>query len=140
VGSIYANNLQDYDNAIAIFRELVNREKRFAAAYYNLGWCYYKKGEYDEAIRNFPEVIRYRTYLADEDVMRVIHDTRYFYAKAHYEIARGNGNIANVVTACESYEDFHDKTLTARPEYDIDKRYYDTCRDEIENILAEVRK
>jgi tetratricopeptide (TPR) repeat protein len=140
IGSIYANNLQDYDSAIAIFKELVNREKRFAAAYYNLGWCYYKKGEYDEAIRNFPEVIRYRTYLADEDVMRVIHDTRYFYAKAHYEIARGNGNVANVVTACESYEDFHDKTLAARPEYDVDKRYYDTCRDEIENILAEVRK
>lgn len=140
VGSIYANNLQDYDNAIAIFKELVDREKRFAAAYYNLGWCHYKKGEYDEAIRNFPEVIRYRTYLADEDVMRVIHDTRYFYAKAHYEIARGNGNITNVVTACESYEDFYDKTLASRPEYDIDKRYYDTCKDEIENILAEVRR
>ena len=140
VGSIYANNLQDYDNAIAVFKELVDREKRFAAAYYNLGWCYYKKGEYDEAIRNFPEVIRYRTYIADEDVMRVIHDTRYFYAKAHYEIARGNGNVANVVTACESYEDLYDKTLAGRPEYDIDKKYYDTCRDEIQNILAEVRK
>jgi hypothetical protein len=140
VGSIYANNLQDYDNAIAVFKELVDREKRFAAAYYNLGWCYYKKGEYDEAIRNFPEVIRYRTYIADEDVMRVIHDTRYFYAKAHYEIARGNGNVANVVTACESYEDFYDKTLTGRQEYDIDKKYYDTCKDEIQNILAEVRK
>jgi hypothetical protein len=72
--------------------------------------------------------------------MRVIHDTRYFYAKAHYEIARGNGNIANVVTACESYEDFYGKTLTARPEYDIDKKYYNTCKDEIQNILAEVRK
>jgi len=140
VGSIYANNLQDYDNAVTVFKELANREKRFAAAYYNLGWCYYKKGEYDEAIRNFPEVIRYRTYLADEDVMRVIHDTRYFYAKAHYEIARGNGNAANVVTACESYEDFYGKTLTGRPEYDIDKKYYDTCKDEIENILEEVRK
>ncbi len=140
VGSIYANNLQDYDNAIAVFKELVDREKRFAAAYYNLGWCYYKKGEYDEAIRNFPEAIRYRTYIADEDVMRVIHDTRYFYAKAHYEIARGNGNVANVVTACESYEDFYGKTLATRPEYDIDKKYYDTCKDEIENILAEVRR
>lgn len=132
-GVIYSEKLKDYDNAIAMFKSAIVREYRYAAAYYNLGWCYYQKGDYNSAIKNFDEVFRYQAFLDKKDAPRILHDTWYFISKAYYgEFKRTGSNKSQVIAKCLDYLDFKiDDT--------VNTQHYDNCRDEINNILKEVR-
>ncbi|HPP52605.1 MAG TPA: tetratricopeptide repeat protein, partial [Thermoguttaceae bacterium] len=50
---------KDYDQAIAIFSEVIKINPRFAEAYYARGNCYEEQGLHEEAIANYNEVLRF---------------------------------------------------------------------------------
>ncbi len=141
-GSIYANKVQDYDKAIEMFKQAVAHDERAAAAYYNLGWSYYKKRNYSEAIEYLNKVYQYKSFLVKEDSVKIRHDARYYNVLAkdaeveEAEEAGRSGDVTNLVTYCNNYIDFYENTLKGSPEYKDKSEYYDGCYTEIMDIAT----
>jgi hypothetical protein len=130
-GTIYANNLRDYNNAAEMFKQVISVERRYASAYYNLGYSYFNLKKYEEAIKSFDGVFENKMYLVKEDAPRIIHDTYYYKAQSYY---KNSANTDNVKMACEQYFDNFDNQLKKTSEYASNSAYYDGCNKEIEGI------
>jgi tetratricopeptide (TPR) repeat protein len=48
---------RDIDKAIDLLNQLLNADPGYTDARFRLGWCYFRKGNYEEAVKKFEEVL-----------------------------------------------------------------------------------
>jgi TolA-binding protein len=96
--------IQEYDSAITIYKSL--REKKPDVAYYWLGECHFKKGEYKTAILNYkktPEESKYIDYSLYSIGFSLIKLKKYDDAIASFKNLKEQFPQSKLISSCDFY-------------------------------------
>jgi tetratricopeptide (TPR) repeat protein len=157
LGSIYLDEKEDYDRAIAEFEAVLalpeNEQliyKQFAITFTNLGHAYTEKGnrlansDRDAASQSFAKAIKAlqtakqnTRFFPKEEYDEAVHDTYYYTALAYhklYLITRQPALMNSASLAWREYFDFFPKKLEANPNFaqarDAARRYRDQIQEQ----------
>ena len=157
LGSIYLDDKEDYDRAIAEFETVLalpeNEQliyKQFAVTFTNLGHAYTEKGnrlansDRDAASQNFAKAIKAlqtakqnTRFFPKDEYDEAVHDTYYYTALAYhklYLITRQPAVMNNASLAWREYFDFFPKKLESDPSFvqarDAARRYRDQIQEQ----------
>jgi tetratricopeptide (TPR) repeat protein len=157
LGSLYLDEKEDYDRAIAEFEAVLalpeNEQlifKQFAVTYTNLGHAYAEKGnrlansDRDAASQSFAKAIKAlqtakqnTRFFPKDEYDEAVHDTYYYTALAYhklYLITRQPAVMNSASLAWREYFDFFPKKLEAEPAFaqarEAARRYRDQIQEQ----------
>jgi len=100
VALIYDEYLKNYDQAVIEYNKLIGNFKKWGdtdANQYNIAMCYFKKGDYEQAVTEF------KVFLEKNSESKLYPDAMYYSANCHYLLGRYNEAISGFKKLMEKY-------------------------------------
>ena len=100
VALIYDEYLKNFDQAVIEYNKLISNFKKWGdtdANQYNIAMCYFKKGDYEQAVTEF------KVFLEKNSESKLYPDAMYYSANCHYLLGRYNEAISGFKKLMEKY-------------------------------------
>ena len=100
VALIYDEYLKNFDHAVIEYNKLISNYKKWGdtdANQYNIAMCYFKKGDYEQAVTEF------KVFLEKNSESKLYPDAMYYSANCHYLLGRYNEAISGFKKLMEKY-------------------------------------